>query len=253
VIAVIPTPRFAVGARVWSIDTYVTQDVHPCPDCKDTREWKATSPVGDTFTIKCLRCSTPYAGFLQQLSSLAFNKATYSARSLTVGSVQIDTAHDDPVRYMCHETGVGSGRVYYEKDFFTSEQDAIAEAEVRNKAEQARLDATTFNRISAESAKWPLSAAVPSAWQHDLYDAWFRARQLRELIEELLDGEDHEALPESVEDRLRTELADSYSWLALHPLDALIEAAREVPDPSEKLTAALHLCTPPERRVKADA
>ena len=33
---------------------------------------------------------------------------------MTVGSVQIDTASDKPTRYMCLETGIGSGALYEE-------------------------------------------------------------------------------------------------------------------------------------------
>jgi hypothetical protein len=54
----------------------------------------------------------------------------------TIGSVQIDSADQErPVRYMCVETGVGTGTVYDEKNLFKTHP----EAKVWGEAELARV------------------------------------------------------------------------------------------------------------------
>jgi hypothetical protein len=50
---------------------------------------------------------------------------------VTIGSVRIDTADENPVAYMCKETGIGSGSIYYEKNLratrFEAEELAASE------------------------------------------------------------------------------------------------------------------------------
>lgn len=51
---------------------------------------------------------------------------------LTIGSIRIDTNDiDKPVSYMCVETGVGSGSVYYESDLHLTEEEAFRFAQAR--------------------------------------------------------------------------------------------------------------------------
>jgi hypothetical protein len=64
---------------------------------------------------------------------LGFSEWTPYVRQLTVGSIQIDTASDpgEHVRYMCVETGVGSGNVYYQSDAAASYEEALGIATLR--------------------------------------------------------------------------------------------------------------------------
>lgn len=93
-----------------------------CPDCLGTLEWDVILPSGETFKHDCQTCRAGY-----------YSKGTVSEwadhltiKSLAIGSIQIDTNSDTPVRYMCHETGVGTGSVYEEEHMFATEEEARA-------------------------------------------------------------------------------------------------------------------------------
>lgn len=58
---------------------------------------------------------------------------TPCVRSLTIGSIRIDTNDSDPVSYMCAETGVGSGNIYSEQTLFATQDAAEADAEIKAK------------------------------------------------------------------------------------------------------------------------
>lgn len=59
---------------------------------------------------------------------------------LTIGQVRAQATvprgclsdDDNGVRYMCYETGVGSGTVHNERDLFATRDEALAECEARN-------------------------------------------------------------------------------------------------------------------------
>jgi hypothetical protein len=52
---------------------------------------------------------------------------TPSTRRLTIGQVRVTVGGDEECRYMAKETGIGSGQLWDENDFFSTE----AEAEIR--------------------------------------------------------------------------------------------------------------------------
>ncbi len=110
--------------------------LHKCPDCFDSRKWAATSPAGVSYEFSCPRCSVSYHG--NDELRLDYAQFTESVMKLTIGSVRIDTNDQEhPVSYMCRETGVGSGSVYYEGDLFPTHDEAMAASAVRA-AEQNR-------------------------------------------------------------------------------------------------------------------
>ena len=99
-----------------------------CPDCRGTREWTVSAPGREDWVVGCQTCyrhgypwgsrgTVEYAGFSSHVEEL------------TIGSVRLNTADDRPVSYMCTETGVGSGSVYYETDLFATHEDAAEAAE----------------------------------------------------------------------------------------------------------------------------
>lgn len=253
--AMIPTPKYAIGACVWDVDVQIVDGRHPCPDCGDTRQWTATSAIGETFQINCLRCSQSYANLPRAVPPLTYRKATYSVRALTIGSVKIDTSphYSEPVQYMCVETGVGSGRVYNESSLFASEADARQSAEEQTRAEQARLDVGPVNPIRAELATLTLSAAMPHVWQEDMYHAWVQYRDLRDTLREILDDKAGAYdLSDDTRTRIEEELQDK-PWHRSQPVAVLIAAVRA--DLHERTDATWHAvadalvrCTSPERR-----
>lgn len=138
--AVIET-AYDIGDTVYFATTAAETFAHQCPDCLGSREWVATSPAGGEYKVPCPRCSTSYQA--NDALNLKYVQHVASVRKLTVGSIQANTqpgAWDAGNRYMCVETGVGSGSVYSERDLFPTEEAARTAATA--KANVANLDAT---------------------------------------------------------------------------------------------------------------
>lgn len=253
----IPQPKFNIGDVVFYVTTYQGQGTHPCPDCHGTQQWTATSPAGETFAVNCLRCARGYALLPRDIAPLTYKTADYSVRQLTVGSVRVDTGANHPISYMCDETGIGSGSLYNEDDFFTDEEAAKVEARARADAWQAKLDVGPINPIRAESATWPLEVAMARTWDHEMYDAWFEARRLMKALGEIVTNEGGEyEVSESLQQTLE-ELIVPQTWHDLHPFDTLLTTCRELtfndrlsPTMQDTLTKAIDACTAPEKREK---
>lgn len=121
--------KFSVGDVVYHASIHQTTKQHPCPDCKGERRWKAISPAGVEYQFSCPRCSAAF----QSNSDLSLRYQAYApaVTQLTVGSVLVNTADERGNQYMCLETGVGSGSVYYERDFFSTEEEALTVAKLK--------------------------------------------------------------------------------------------------------------------------
>lgn len=135
----LPIPRYRVGDRVWHATSQRSEERYPCPDCKATGKWSALSPLGNTYEMRCPRCD----------GRAHLGRWSYrgDVRELTIGSIRIDTHanqswHDnEPVQYMCVETGVGSGQIYNERALFPAEDQARAAAQLlANAALEAWLE-----------------------------------------------------------------------------------------------------------------
>lgn len=128
------TTKYSVGDTVFYASTETERRQHPCPDCKGSRQWKALSPAGGEYSFACPRCGGGYSGHSDL--SLAYTAHVPAVRRLTVGSVQYNSApgaYDSGARYMCVETGIGSGSVYSESDLFEDETTARQVAEIKAK------------------------------------------------------------------------------------------------------------------------
>jgi len=122
------TTKFSIGDTVYYATTFVATKQHPCPDCLGSRQWKATSPAGDEFEFSCPRCTWSY----QSNNDLNLKYAAHEASvvKLTIGQVRAyDGGDREETEYMCVETGVGSGSIYYESKLFETEQAARAAGE----------------------------------------------------------------------------------------------------------------------------
>lgn len=128
------TTKFSVGDKVFRSGTWTVQKQHPCPDCKGVKKWEATSPAGGKYEMNCPRCSERFLS--DDALNLKYSEFAPSVEELTIGSVRVDTNDDEnPVSYMCRETGVGSGTVHYERDLFHTKDEAKAAAESKAKAQ----------------------------------------------------------------------------------------------------------------------
>lgn len=164
--------KYSVGDTVYHAGTTTERKQHPCPDCKGTRFWSATSPAGAEYKFACPRCSTQYSSFDDL--RLDYTAAVPAVTRRTIGSIEVNTARDaynHGPRYMCIETGVGSGSVYEEASLFETEEEALAaatlDANARNTEEgwiskqydktlsvkDYQLDAALLKRAKDESSR----------------------------------------------------------------------------------------------------
>ncbi len=192
----------------------------------------------------------------RRVPSLARQRAVASARTLTIGSVRIDTAardYSEPVEYMCVETGIGSGSVYRESHLFETESAALVAAEAENRIEQAKLDAMPSAQRATDYAGWAFRASLGRDWNDQLWNSWYLSREYREVMEKVIAaGNDHKCDCDPITDlegaqeRLSDALRDR-PWRTPHPVDALLTAATAAlsslqGDAHAALSAALEGC-----------
>jgi len=121
--------KFAIGDVVYHASTHLTTKQHPCPDCKGERKWKAISPAGAEYEFACPRCAATFQS--NSDLSLRYQAFAPAVSRLTIGSIRVDTADERGHSYMCVETGVGSGSIYYENDMFLTHEEAMTVATLK--------------------------------------------------------------------------------------------------------------------------
>lgn len=202
------TTKYSVGDTVFRAGTVPTRKKHPCPDCLGTRKWKATSPAGSGYEFGCPRCSASYNA--RDELTLDYTAHVPTVERLTIGSIQVNTApmsYDTGNRYMCNETGVGSGTVYSESDLFDNEESAKLSAEFKANEVNTTSEWITalYNKSLAISDYELDSAALKEA-----KEAESRARRmvygLEDLFGQIAEANDKEAILEAVKDYR------DYSW-----------------------------------------
>lgn len=205
--AVIET-KYSVGDRVYFASTTTERKQHPCPDCNGTRKWKAISPAGGEYTFQCPRCGSGYRS--NNDMSLDYTAHVPSVRGMTIGSVQYNSApgsYDSGARYMCRETGVGSGSVYDEAKLFETEGEAMSAAEAMATLANQTTEwvVKQYNRTLEISDYQLENAALKLA-----NDAVLKARSMLDNLNDLF-GMIAEA--DSVEDiRDKVEEYKEYDW-----------------------------------------
>jgi len=116
--------RFSEGDIVWHYTTVSERVRTTCDSC----EGRGNHRLPNTRDVVCPKCHGIGMMYHQPFTR-------YAVQQLTIGSVRYDSAptrigsDQEPFSYMCVETGVGSGSVYYESKLFSSEDDAVAHAE----------------------------------------------------------------------------------------------------------------------------
>ena len=116
--------KYSVGDKVWWAGTRGGEKRTTCPDCLGQKTWHCTTPAGEEFDVPCSTCEYGHEGSLGYLVSYCTDPLV---QCMTIGSVQIDTYRDE-IRYMCRETGVGSGALHSEDRLFATEEEASAAA-----------------------------------------------------------------------------------------------------------------------------
>lgn len=165
----LPTPKFALGDRVFFASTLPSTEKLPCPDCLETGKWTVRSPAGAEAEVTCPRCDgrkyLPLRSFAPTTSLLTIGKITAATSS--------SFSDDSLVQYMCQETGVGSGSIYNEDRLFATEEEAQRVAELLAAEQRDRLEKEEqpfrqeFRRLSTYQLRdAQVKEAEDAAWEY---------------------------------------------------------------------------------------
>ena len=138
--------KYNIGDVVYAAGVRGGERKTTCPDCLGQRAWQCHTPAGEDFYVPCGTCYSAWAstGYLTSYCT------DPRVERLTIGSVQYDS-HGNEIRYMCRETGVGSGTLWHEDSLFVTEGEAMTAAvALAAAAEVARLER---NKETSERAK----------------------------------------------------------------------------------------------------
>ena len=119
------TAPFAIGDMVYHAGTTRKEKQLPCPDCGGSCLLTLLTHEGREIEVKC--CSCLYG--LDSRGFVTYFDFTPVVRTLTIGSLRYNS-HEDrgPWEFMCEETGIGTGSLYYESTVFATREEATAMA-----------------------------------------------------------------------------------------------------------------------------
>ncbi len=117
-------PKYAIGDSVYGAHAAWLPDKVACPDCLGSAKWSVTTPAGETFEVRCHTCNEGW----ESSGKVRVYDWRPTVQALTIGSVRMDTNDENPISYMCKETGVGSGTIHHEKKLFLTYDEAWANA-----------------------------------------------------------------------------------------------------------------------------
>lgn len=194
--------KYSIGDTVYRGSTVSNKKQRPCPDCLGTRKWKATSPAGTDYEFSCPRCSTSYQSNHEM--SLDYSLFEPSITKLTIGSVQYNSAegsYDHGFRYMCVETGIGSGSVYNESDLHLSEADAIVAAQLIANDQNQTVDwvVKQFNK-TLEISDYQLGSAALKLASDKAHASSSMLYRLQDLFEEIKEAGDKAEILQAISD-----------------------------------------------------
>lgn len=184
----LPVPKFAMGEKVYAPVVRDAAEEIQCPDCLGSGRWTYKSPAGTTGEVSCPRCGG------QKCLKLRSYRAAVECRH--VGEIRVSTTPEtyggkcEYVRYMCNETGIGSGSLYDEKDLFKTEDGAMIAAQART----ARMIADLDDKNTEQGAKraeirdlsaYQITKAAVEEVNHELFEYKYGLKSLVEHIHQL--------------------------------------------------------------------
>ena len=196
------TTKYSIGDRVYHATTTTEKKRHPCPDCLGEKKWGIKSPAGTEYQIDCPRCSTSYIS--ERDLTLDYSIFVPRAGALTIGSVQYNSqkgSYDHGARYMCRETGVGSGSVYNEDDLFLTEEEALAAAKVKADLSNSQVEwvVKQYNK-TLKVCDYQLDSAVLKLAKEEKSRASSMLWNIGDLFGTIEEAEDKDAILEAIED-----------------------------------------------------
>lgn len=184
----LPTPKFCIGDRVWSPSTVSTAKRWSCPDCEGTGKWKAVTPAGVEHELSCPRCGSHQYQF-DKIPSLSYQAYEGVVRALTVSGIEVNAGSaawrpEDAISYRCQETwSQGGGSTYYEKNLFTSEEEAKAEADRLAADQNATIQERPEVIAARNFASLRLTEAVLERADKAIWDSWWAYRHLADDVQ----------------------------------------------------------------------
>lgn len=117
--------KFAIGQKVWSIMQGQEQVKIPCEACNS----QGRVPLLNKEYYSCPKC-------YGKCHSITYKQSAWylrEKRALTIGQQSVERNYTKlEEKYMCVETGIGGGSVYYVQTLFGSESEAKDECNKRN-------------------------------------------------------------------------------------------------------------------------
>lgn len=127
--------KYNIGQTVYSADYKSIQVPETCGLCLGEKTWTVKSPSGEEFQMECPACYYAYNSTGRKWHT----EITPTTKALTIGQVNYDRNYEgggSEFRYMCEETGIGSGTVHRECHLSLDESTALVLGEL--KAVEAR-------------------------------------------------------------------------------------------------------------------
>lgn len=137
-----PAPKYEIGDKVFSAGRAYSTKRISCPDCLGTKLWTVVFADGTSEEIMCQTCKN---GFEPASGVIAYNEWSPTVQPLTIGKIY-GWEPDDGMKYMCNETGIGSGTIHYERNLFTNREEAQAQAEEEHREWMKRLARNNFSK-----------------------------------------------------------------------------------------------------------
>ncbi len=235
----LPPFKYKVGDVVYVVTSQSERRTHPCPDCLGTKKWHVTTPAGTKMTTPCQRCCVGHSSSRERHLNLEYTIKKFTTRMLTIGQLRPESWSGDTHSYMCRETGIGSGNVYRESDLFADLE--VAERAAAFKASEAEaVRITTPQAIEQKHYSELPTCQAQHSWDFSsMYNAWTRAREYREQLEEIAKGEvapwnrapqeDRDSIQELIEDEYRFTNVVKYH-VGKNAVEVLIKASQAFVD-----------------------
>lgn len=135
--------RFKKGDVVFLADSVYEEKWVSCPDCLGTLTWLVVFADDSSEQVPCVTCSR---GYEPPTGRIGYKEWRPLVRKVTIGSIRYDDTNEHPFSYMCQETGIGSGRIYYDKDLFTDEELALKNAQEKNEMRMKDIAKNNFSK-----------------------------------------------------------------------------------------------------------
>lgn len=108
--------KYNLGDVVYKASCHRDSYFEECPDCDGTGKWKVE---GKDLQIECKTCNQHYWGSAGKVQKYKYFP---KVKKLTIGQIRVQVGHDPEVRYMCEETGLGSGSLWDESTLLSDYQ-----------------------------------------------------------------------------------------------------------------------------------